>query len=99
MTKLADLNIREGSNKEKVATVFLKAGDRDAAVKKAVSLGLQETTARTWCSQWAGGKKKAVKKTVVKPPAKKATAKPTAKKAVAKKTAVKREKIETSAAA
>lgn len=96
MTKLADLNIREGSNKEKVAVVFLKAGDRDAAVKKAVSLGLEPTTARTWCSQWAGGKKKAVKKAVKAAPkaaAKKAVVKKAAAKKAPAKKAVKREKL------
>lgn len=102
MTTLASLNIREGSNKEKVAIVFLKAGDRDAAVKKAVALGLEESTARTWCSQWAhGGKKakKAVKKAAA--PAKKAAAakKAAPAKKTAKKKAVKRETIEESRAA
>lgn len=105
MTKLADLNIREGSNKEKVAIVFLKAGDRDAAVKKAVALGLEESTARTWCSQWAGGKKpaKKAKKVVVKKAAPKKAKKAAPKKAAAKKAppakkAVKRETMEGAAA-
>jgi hypothetical protein len=65
---------RVGSNKGKVHEIFDTKG-KDAAVKKAVSLGLEETTARTWCSSWAAGKKKKVAA-----PAKKAATK-TAKKA------------------
>jgi hypothetical protein len=84
MTTLAQLNIREGSNKEKVAIVFLKAQDREAAVKKALALGLQESTARTWCSSWSKGKKAVVNK------GKKSTAKKAAPaKAKAKKPAKK----------
>lgn len=79
MTTLAQLNIREGSNKEKVAAVFLKAQDREAAVKKAVALGLQESTARTWCSSWAKGKKAVVNKGAKKSAKKAAPAKAKAK--------------------
>lgn len=112
MTKLADLNIREGSNKEKVAIVFLKAQDRDAAVKKGLSLDLQESTVRTWCSQWSKGgvkkvaKKAGAKKTVAKKASAKkaapkkaaaAAAKPAPKKAAKK--AVKRETLDAGAPA
>jgi hypothetical protein len=91
MTTLASLNIREGSNKEKVAKMFLEKG-KDAAVKKAASLGLEESTARTWCSAWGkGGAKKKAKKAPAKKAAK-AAPKKTAKKAAKK--SVKRERVE-----
>lgn len=106
MSKLETLNIREGTNKEKCAIVFLKdTEDRAAAVKKGVALGLQESTVRTWCSQWAamlGGakkKKKAPAKAVKKAaPAKAAKKAAPAKKPAAKK-AVKRETMESRPAA
>jgi hypothetical protein len=93
---------RVGSNKGKVHMVFDEKG-KDAAIKKAVALEIQETTARTWCSTWGAGKgkkkvakaapaKKAVKKTAKKAPAKKA-----AKKAAPAK--VKRERAEEQASA
>lgn len=85
---------RVGSAKERVHKVFDEKG-KDAAIKKAVSLDLQETTARTWCSTWTKGSKT---KKAVKPPAKKkAVKKAAAKKPAAKK--VKREKIEANGAA
>lgn len=107
MTKLSDLNIREGSNKEAVAKIFCDTkGDREACVKKGLKLGLQESTIRTWCSSWATGNvTNKGKKTAKKAAPKKAAA---AKKAVAKKSAApakkaaakpakKREQLEASA--
>jgi transposase-like protein len=94
MTTLA--NIREGTSKYKVAEVF-KAKDKDAAIKKGLALGLQESTVRTWCSQWKnGGGKKTAKKAA---PAKKAVKAAPAKKAAKKAAPRKRERVEERASA
>jgi hypothetical protein len=88
---------RPGSNKGKVHKVFDEKG-KDAAVKKALSLDIKDTTARTWCSAWGAGKgkKKAAPKANAKPAAKKAApANKSAKKAAPKKRqTVKREPVE-----
>lgn len=92
---------RVGSNKGKVHQVFDDKG-KDAAIKKAVSLDIMETTARTWCSAWGSAKKKPVAKKakapakVAKKAAKKA-AKAPAKKAK-KKAPAKRESLDATAA-
>lgn len=83
---------RAGSAKGKVHEVFDKTkGDREAAVKKAVSLGIKDTTARSWCSQFAADKP-AKKAAPAKSAKKAAPAKKTTKKAPAKK--AKRESLE-----
>lgn len=92
---------RPDSAKGKVHEVFDTKG-KDAAIKKAASLDIAETTARTWCSSWKNAKgsksKKAAKAAPAKAPAKKAKAKAApAKKAKAKP--AKREKLEERAAA
>lgn len=86
---------RPGSNKEKVHKVFDEKG-KEAAIKKAASLDLSESTARTWCSSWKKGGKKA-SDNARKPAGKKTSAKKSAKKA--SKPAVKRERIAANATA
>jgi hypothetical protein len=77
---------RPGSNKGEVHRVFDDKGP-EAAIKKAVALEIQESTARTWISSWrTDAPKKAAKKVAKKAPAKK-TVKKTAK---AKKPAAKK---------
>jgi hypothetical protein len=93
---------RPDSAKGKVHEVFDTKG-KDAAIKKATSLDIAETTARTWCSSWKNAKsKKKAKAAPAKAPAKKAVKKAAAKaKAPTKKSAkpAKREKLEAHAAA
>lgn len=84
MTKEAYKDHRAGSNKGEVHRVYDTKG-AEAAIKKAVSLDIQEATARTWCSSWKtgkAGKKSAKKAAPAKKTAKKATAKKAAKKSV-----------------
>jgi membrane protein involved in colicin uptake len=88
---------RAGSSKGKVHEVFDKSG-KDAAIKKALLLDIQESTARTWCSSW-GSSKPAKKKVKVAAPAKKTAKKAAKAKTPAKKKApAKREKLEGSSA-
>lgn len=85
MTTEAYKGHRAGSNKSLVHKVFDEKG-KDAALKKASALGLADSTARTWCSQWARDGKKG-KSSKGPTTAKKAAAKPAAKKPAAKKSA------------
>ena len=87
------LDHRPDSAKGKVHEVFDTKG-KDAAIKKAIALGKQESTARTWCSQFKDGaktKKKAAPAKAAKKTVKKAA--PAKKKAPAKKAPAKREKL------
>lgn len=87
-TKIEDYKgIRGGTNKAKVRMVFDDKG-ADAAIKKAEALGLQVSTARTWCSSWKNdsGKKAVAKKATAKVSKKAVKAKAT-KPAPAKKAA------------
>lgn len=107
MTTEAYKGHRAGSNKSLVHKVFDEKG-KDAALKKASALGLADSTARTWCSQWARDGKKGksskgpttAKKAAAKPAAKPAAKKPAAKKSAApKKTRVRTESPAAAAAA
>ena len=82
---------RPDSAKGKVHEVFDTKG-KDAAIKKAASLDIAETTARTWCSSWKNAKKSKKAAAPAKSKAK-AKAKPAAK-AKAKAKPAKREKLE-----
>lgn len=94
------LDHRVDSPKGKVHEVFDTKG-KEAAIKKALSLDIQKSTAMTWCSSWKNAspkkKKKAAKAAApAKAPAKKAVKKAAAKKAApakAKAKPAKREKL------
>ena len=106
MTTEAYKDHRAGSVKGKVHKIFDKDGP-EAAIKAAVKAGKQESTARTWCSEWrnaSGSKKaktskKAAKASARKPVAKKAKTSAKKAKARVRKPAVKRERIAEAASA
>jgi hypothetical protein len=56
---------RAGSRKAKVYETFHQHG-RDAAIAKALELGLKENTGKGWCCVWSRSTKSGTKKKVAK---------------------------------